>query len=49
MIVSAPGVTNPKGVRYAHMNNTMGLADLYNAEGLPAAAFRTDTGKAGAK
>ena len=45
VIVSAPGVTNPKGVRYAHMNNTMGLADLYNAEGLPAAAFRTDTGK----
>ena len=49
VVVSAPGVTNPKGVRYAHMNNTMGLADLYNAEGLPAAAFRTDTGKAGAK
>jgi len=49
VVVSAPGVKNPKGVRYAHMNNTMGLADLYNAEGLPAAAFRTDTGKAGAK
>ena len=49
VIVSAPGVKNPKNVRYAHMNNTMGLADLYNAEGLPAAAFRTDTGKAGAK
>ena len=49
VIVSAPGVKNPRNVRYAHMNNTMGLADLYNAEGLPAAAFRTDTGKAGAK
>ena len=49
VVVSASGVKNPKNVRYAHMNNTMGLADLYNAEGLPAAAFRTDTGKAGAK
>ena len=49
VVVSAQRVTNPKGVRYAHMTNTMGLADLYNAEGLPAVAFRTDTGKAGAK
>ena len=49
VVVSAPSVKNPKNVRYAHMDNTMGLADLYNAEGLPAAAFRTDTGKAGKK
>lgn len=42
VLVSAPGVKAPKEVRYAHMDNTIGLADLYNAEGLPAAAFRTD-------
>ena len=47
VIVSAPGVKNPKNVRYAHVYNTMGIADLYNAAGLPAAAFRTDAGKAG--
>lgn len=47
VVVSAPGVKNPKNVRYAHVYNTMGIADLYNAAGLPAAAFRTDAGKAG--
>ena len=49
VVVSAPGVKNPENVRYAYVYNTMGIADLYNAAGLPAAAFRTDRGKAGAK
>ena len=43
VLVSAPGVKTPKAVRYAHMDNTIGLADLYNAQGLPAAAFRSDS------
>ena len=49
VVVSASGVKNPENVRYAHFYNTMGMADLYNAAGLPAAAFRTDRGKTGAK
>jgi len=42
IVVSALGVREPKELRYAHMDNTIGRADLYNAEGLPAAGFRTD-------
>lgn len=42
VVVWAEGVKRPRELRYAHFSNTIGLADLYNGEGLPAAAFRTD-------
>ncbi|MGV8878770.1 MAG: sialate O-acetylesterase [Sphingobacteriaceae bacterium] len=41
IIVSSDEVTNPVAVRYAWANNPEG-ANLYNKEGLPASAFRTD-------
>jgi sialate O-acetylesterase len=41
VIVSSPNVSEPVAVRYAWADNPEG-ANLYNAEGLPAAPFRTD-------
>lgn len=40
IVVSSPQVKEPVAVRYAWANNPD--ADLFNAEGLPAAPFRTD-------
>ena len=41
ILVSSPAVAHPAYVRYAWADNPVG-ANLYNAEGLPAAPFRTD-------
>ncbi len=41
LLVSAPGVKNPRAIRYAWANNPEGC-NLYNADGLPASPFRTD-------
>jgi sialate O-acetylesterase len=41
VIVSSPEVASPAHVRYAWADNPAG-ANLYNAEGLPAAPFKTD-------
>ncbi len=41
VIVSSPEVPKPLAVRYAWANNPVG-ANLYNTDGLPASAFRTD-------
>jgi len=46
VIVSSPGVPEPYAVRYAWADNPEGC-NLYNAEGLPASPFRTDTWQAG--
>jgi sialate O-acetylesterase len=40
VLVSAPEVANPAAVRYAYRNAP--VAGLFNADGLPAAPFRTD-------
>jgi sialate O-acetylesterase len=40
LIVSRPGLTNPKSVRYAFSNTSQ--ATLFNTEGLPSPSFRTD-------
>ncbi len=42
VVVSCPEVPNPYAVRYAWADNPDGC-NLYNAEGLPASPFRTDT------
>jgi len=42
VVVSSPAVPEPKSVRYAWDRYPLGC-NLYNAEGLPAAPFRTDT------
>lgn len=42
LVVSSPEVPNPRAVRYAWANNPAD-ANLYNADGLPASPFRTDT------
>ena len=42
VIVSSPRVPSPIAVRYAWGNNP-DRANLYNADGLPASPFRTDT------
>jgi sialate O-acetylesterase len=41
VIVSSPSIQNPAFVRYAWADNPVGC-NLYNADGLPAAPFRTD-------
>ncbi|WP_193213145.1 sialate O-acetylesterase [Luteolibacter marinus] len=41
IVVSSPAVQRPAYVRYAWADNPVG-ANLFNAEGLPAAPFRTD-------
>ena len=41
LLVSCPEVKNPVAVRYAYSMNPTG-ANLYNVDGLPASAFRTD-------
>jgi sialate O-acetylesterase len=41
VVVSSPLVSQPSHVRYAWKNFT--LANLYNAAGLPAEPFRTDS------
>ncbi|MFZ4397832.1 MAG: PKD domain-containing protein, partial [Kiritimatiellia bacterium] len=41
VVVSSPAVTNPVAVRYAY-SPSPAEHNLYNKEGLPAAAFRTD-------
>lgn len=41
VIVTCPSIADPVAVRYAYRNAP--VADLYNAAGLPAAPFRTDT------
>ncbi|HVM49814.1 MAG TPA: hypothetical protein VMU04_17430, partial [Candidatus Acidoferrum sp.] len=41
VVVSSPQVPEPAAVRYAWADNPEGC-NLYNAEGLPAAPFRTD-------
>ena len=40
VVVSSPGVSHPKVVRYAWADNP--VASLYNRDGLPASPFRTD-------
>jgi len=42
VVVSSQQVPMPVAVRYAHSANPLG-ANLYNAEGLPASPFRTDS------
>ena len=42
VVVSHPEVGEPLAVRYAWADNPEGC-NLYNAEGLPASPFRTDT------
>ena len=42
LVVWSPEVTEPVAVRYAWADNPEG-ANLYNADGLPAAPFRTDS------
>jgi sialate O-acetylesterase len=42
VIVSGPEVPEPMAVRYAWADNPEGC-NLYNADGLPASPFRTDT------
>ena len=42
VIVTCDEVKNPFAVRYAWSDNP-GVIDLYNAEGLPAVPFRTDS------
>ena len=41
VVVSSPAVPDPVAVRYGWANNP--ACNLYNAEGLPASPFRTDT------
>ncbi|MDF3057626.1 MAG: sialate O-acetylesterase [Rariglobus sp.] len=41
VVVTSPAVTSPVAVRYAYRNAP--VAGLFNAAGLPAAPFRTDT------
>ncbi|MBL9152745.1 MAG: hypothetical protein JNK37_09680 [Verrucomicrobiales bacterium] len=41
LVVSAPGVTEPRAVRYAWSNNPESI-NFANAAGLPASPFRTD-------
>jgi sialate O-acetylesterase len=41
LVISNDAVTDPVAVRYAWSNNPVGC-DLYNADGLPMAPFRTD-------
>ena len=41
VVVTCAGIKNPAAVRYAYRNAP--VAGLYNAAGLPAAPFRTDT------
>ncbi|MEY3764920.1 MAG: hypothetical protein RLZ42_1580, partial [Armatimonadota bacterium] len=41
IVLSAPGVVNPKFVRYGYRMNPLD-ANLYNKAGLPASPFRTD-------
>jgi sialate O-acetylesterase len=43
VIVSAPGLSKPDGVRYAYEDLPSRGATLTDAEGAPAAPFRTDT------
>ncbi len=43
VVVSADEVKEPVAVRYAYRANPMGDCNLYNAEGLPASPFRTDS------
>ena len=40
VVVSAPGISDPRRVRYNWASNPIG--NLFNQEGLPAACFRTD-------
>lgn len=40
VVVSCPGVSRPKAVRYAWADNP--AANLYNRDGLPASPFRAD-------
>jgi sialate O-acetylesterase len=42
VIVTAPGITNAKAVRYAWANYPKPEANLFNKAGLPAVPFRTD-------
>lgn len=42
IVVSAPTVDKPQGVRYAYQDLPEQGANLYNAAGCPAAPFRTD-------
>ena len=44
VVVSCPEVSAPAAVRYAWANDPTGI-NLYNAAGLPAAPFRTDSEK----
>ena len=41
-VVSSPKIPHPAAVRYAWGNNSIGFANLFNKDGLPALAFRTD-------
>jgi len=43
IVVSAKGIQNPVAVRYGWSN--VPDVNLFNAEGLPASPFRTDTEK----
>ena len=45
VVVSAAGVDQPDAVRYAYRASTLGQADLYNREGLPASPFASDGGE----
>jgi sialate O-acetylesterase len=42
VVVSAPEVSTPVAVRYAFVQATLPVPNLYNKEGLPASPFRTD-------
>ena len=44
ILVRSPSITEPVAVRYAWVNFPDGC-NLYNTDGLPAAQFRTDTGR----
>src|SRR5690606_22028100 len=41
VVVSSPAVSKPKAVRYAWADDP-GKSNLFNADGFPAAPFRTD-------
>ena len=43
VVLTSPEVERPVAVRYGFRGNAMGLANLYNREGLPASPFRTDS------